>query len=60
MAGGQAARPVCLDDPKLRVCFDQSFLDKAKFADPLRSELNPLREPGRYLVAPGFDLVVVV
>src|SRR5260221_5950703 len=37
-----------------------SLVDEVNFADQLQSELNSTREPGRYGVAPGFQLVVVV
>jgi hypothetical protein len=58
--GRTGGASVGLDDPKLWVSFDESFVYEAKFADPLRSELNPLSEPGRDAGAPGLQLVVVV
>src|SRR5258708_38996808 len=37
-----------------------SLVDEVNLADQLQSELNSTREPGRYGVAPGFQVVVVV
>ena len=52
---------VGVDDPRLGVSLSQSLVDEVvKFADQLRSELNPFGEEGRYAVAAGFQFVVVV
>ena len=40
--------------------FSQSLVHEANFADQLPLELYPVREPGRYAVASGFHLVIVV
>jgi hypothetical protein len=49
-----------VDTPRLEVSLGQRLMHEVNFADQLRSELNPFGEPGRYAVAPGFQLVVVV